>query len=106
MRRYIIVLLVTTTSLLHIQLHRLHLVEAHVKIEALLPPALWSGESRSLCPVMRVSEARPGSQPWMLHTADTVDTAGMRRNTVIRCTHGYADANSKMELEKMRISSL
>ena len=51
---------------------------------------------------MRVSEARPGSQPWMLHTADTVDTE--QRNTVIRCTHGDADAESEGELEKMRNS--
>ena len=96
MRQYITALLATTTSLLHIQLHRIHLVEARVKIEALLPPALCPGESRSLCRVMRVSEARPGSQPWMLHTADTVNTA--QWNMVIRCTHGDADAESGVYL--------
>ena len=44
MRQYITALLATTTSLLYIQLHiQLHLVEARVKIEALLPPAHCSG---------------------------------------------------------------
>ena len=40
MRQNITALLATTTSLLYIQLH---LVEARVKIEALLPPALCPG---------------------------------------------------------------
>ena len=40
MRQYITALLAATTSLLYIQLQ---LVEAHVKIEALLPPALCPG---------------------------------------------------------------
>ena len=90
MRRYIIALLATTTSLLHIQLHRLHLVEAHVKIEALLPLLLRSALVwRVTVPVSGNESVRGQARVTALDAApaDTVDSGqGRQRNRVIRCT--------------------
>ena len=93
MRRYIIALLATTTSLLHIQLHRLHLVEAHVKIEALLPPALCSLVWRVTVPVSGNESVRGQARVTALDAAHCghCEQHGRQRNTVIRCTHGGAE---------------
>ena len=100
MRRYIIAFLATTTSLLHIQLHRLHLVEAHVKIEALLPLLLRSALVwRVTVPVSGNESVRGQARVTALDAAHCGHRGhGGHWNTVIRCTH--RDAELRMQNQR------